>query len=406
MINVSKIRNDFPMLKNKMHGKPLIYLDNAATTFKPKCVIDAVVNYYENLGANAHRGDYDLSHDVDVAYESVRNKVGKLINCDAKEVVFTSGASGAINTVAYGLEEFINEGDEILLSEAEHASNVLPWFNIAHRKGAVIKYIPLTSEGRITIENVKSTITSRTKLISLAHVTNVLGYTLDVKEITKVAHESNIFVVIDGAQSVPHMVIDVKDLDCDFLCFSAHKMCGPTGVGVLYGKYELLEKMQPIMLGGGMNSRFYTCGDYTLHHAPSKFEAGTPHIEGVIGFGAAIDYLESIGMENIHQYELELKKYAINKMKEIPGVKIYNESNESGVITFNYKDVFAQDIATHFNTYGIAVRAGQHCAKILTDFLKAPATVRASVSFYNTYEEIDFFIEVLKKGDEYLNAYF
>ncbi len=406
MINVSKIRNDFPMLKNKMHGKPLIYLDNAATTFKPKCVIDAVVNYYENLGANAHRGDYDLSHDVDVAYESVRNKVGKLINCDAKEVVFTSGASGAINTVAYGLEEFINEGDEILLSEAEHASNVLPWFNIAHRKGAVIKYIPLTSEGRITIENVKSTITSRTKLISLAHVTNVLGYTLDVKEIIKVAHESNIFVVIDGAQSVPHMVIDVKDLDCDFLCFSAHKMCGPTGVGVLYGKYELLEKMQPIMLGGGMNSRFYTCGDYTLHHAPSKFEAGTPHIEGVIGFGAAIDYLESIGMENIHQYELELKKYAINKMKEIPGVKIYNESNESGVITFNYKDVFAQDIATHFNTYGIAVRAGQHCAKILTDFLKAPATVRASVSFYNTYEEIDFFIEVLKKGDEYLNAYF
>lgn len=406
MINVSKIRNDFPMLKNKMHGRPLIYLDNAATTFKPKCVIDAVVNYYENLGANAHRGDYDLSHDVDVAYESVRNKVGKLINCDAKEVVFTSGASGAINTVAYGLEEFINEGDEILLSEAEHASNVLPWFNIAHRKGAVIKYIPLTSEGRITIENVKSTITSRTKLISLAHVTNVLGYTLDVKEITKVAHESNIFVVIDGAQSVPHMVIDVKDLDCDFLCFSAHKMCGPTGVGVLYGKYELLEKMQPIMLGGGMNSRFYTCGDYTLHHAPSKFEAGTPHIEGVIGFGAAIDYLESIGMENIHQYELELKKYAINKMKEIPGVKIYNESNESGVITFNYKDVFAQDIATHFNTYGIAVRAGQHCAKILTDFLKAPATVRASVSFYNTYEEIDFFIEVLKKGDEYLNAYF
>ena len=406
MINVSKIRNDFPMLKNKMHGKPLIYLDNAATTFKPKCVIDAVVNYYENLGANAHRGDYDLSHDVDVAYESVRNKVGKLINCDAKEVVFTSGASGAINTVAYGLEEFINEGDEILLSEAEHASNVLPWFNIAHRKGAVIKYIPLTSEGRITIENVKSTITSRTKLISLAHVTNVLGYTLDVKEITKVAHESNIFVVIDGAQSVPHMVIDVKDLDCDFLCFSAHKMCGPTGVGVLYGKYELLEKMQPIMLGGGMNSRFYTCGDYTLHHAPSKFEAGTPHIEGVIGFGAAIDYLESIGMENIHQYELELKKYSVNKMKEITGVKIYNESNESGVITFNYKDVFAQDIATHFNTYGIAVRAGQHCAKILTDFLNAPATVRASVSFYNTYEEIDFFIEVLKKGDEYLNAYF
>lgn len=406
MINVSKIRKDFPMLSNTMHGKPLIYLDNAATTFKPNCVIEAVTKYYTNYSGNAHRGDYDLAHDVDVAYEGVRNKVAKLIGCEAKEVVFTSGASSSLNTVAYGLEEFVNEGDEILLTEAEHASNVLPWFKVAHTRKAVIKYIPLTSEGRLTIENVEKMITEKTKIIAVAQITNVLGYEVDIKSIAKIAHQKDIYVVVDGAQSVPHMKINVKDLDCDFLCFSAHKMCGPTGVGVLYGKYDLLEKINPIMLGGGMNSRFYTCGDYSLHHAPSKFEAGTPHIEGVLGFGAAIDYLLEIGMDNIHEYELNLKKYAVSKLKEIDGIKIYNESNESGVITFNYKDIFAQDMATHYNTYGIAVRAGQHCAKILLDFLKTPATIRASISFYNTIEEIDYFIEITKKGDEYLNAYF
>lgn len=406
MINVEEIRRDFPMLSKTMQGKPLIYLDNAATTFKPQCVIDAVTSYYTDFNANCHRGDYDLSHDVDVAYESVRGKVGKFINCLDKEVVFTSGASESLNIVANGVGQWLKQGDEILLNEAEHASNILPWFMVAQATGAIIKYIPLNKEGRLTAENLKNTITEKTKVVSLAHVTNVLAYTIDIKEICKVAHEYGALVVVDGAQSIAHMKVDVKDLDCDFYCFSAHKMLGPTGVGVLYGKYDLLEKMNPLMMGGGMNSRFYSCGSYSLHHAPSKFEAGTPNIEGVIGFGAAIDYLSNIGMDNIHEYEHSLKQYAISKLKEIPNIVIYNETNESGVITFNNKNVFAQDLATHFNSYGIAVRAGQHCAKILMNFLGTVATVRASISFYNTKEEIDKFIEVCKKGDEYLDAFF
>ena len=406
MINVEEIRRDFPMLSNTMQGKPLIYLDNAATTFKPKCVIDAVTSYYTTFNANCHRGDYDLSHDVDVAYEEVRSKVGKFINCLDKEVVFTSGASASLNIVANGVGQWLKQGDEILLNEAEHASNILPWFMVAQATGAIIKYIPLNKEGRLTVENLKNTITEKTKVVSLAHVTNVLAYTIDIKEICKVAHEYGALVVVDGAQSIAHMKVDVKDLDCDFYCFSAHKMLGPTGVGVLYGKYDLLDKMNPLMMGGGMNSRFYSCGSYSLLHAPRKFEAGTPNIEGVIGFGAAIDYLSKIGMENIHEYEHNLKQYAISKLKEIPNIVIYNETNESGVITFNNKNVFAQDLATHFNSYGIAVRAGQHCAKILMNFLGTVATVRASISFYNTKEEIDKFIEVCKKGDEYLDAFF
>ena len=406
MINVEEIRRDFPMLKQTMQGKPLVYLDNAATTFKPQAVIDAVCNYYTNFNANCHRGDYDLSHDVDVAYEGVRTKVGKFINCLDKEVVFTSGASESLNIVANGLGQWLEEGDEILLNEAEHASNVLPWFLVAQATKAVIKYIPLDKEGRLTPENLRKTITNKTKVVSLAHVTNVLAYTIDIKEVCKIAHEFGAYVVVDGAQSIAHLEVDVKDLDCDFYCFSAHKMLGPTGVGVLYGKYDLLEKMNPLMMGGGMNSRFYTCGEYSLHHAPSKFEAGTPNIEGVIGFGAAIDYLTNIGMKNIHEYEHNLKQYAISKLKEIPNIVIYNENSESGVITFNNTNVFAQDLATHFNSYGIAVRAGQHCAKILMDFLGTVATVRASISFYNTKEEIDKFIEVCKKGDEYLDAFF
>ena len=406
MINVEEIRRDFPMLKQTMQGQPLVYLDNAATTFKPQCVIDAVTNYYTNFTANCHRGDYDLSHDVDVAYEGVRSKVAKFINCLDKEVAFTSGASESLNIVAHGVGQWLKEGDEILLNEAEHASNILPWFMVAQEKKAIIKYIPLDEEGRLTVENVKKTITDKTKVISLAHVTNVLAFTIDVKEISKIAHEVGAYVVVDGAQSIAHMEVDVKDLDCDFYCFSAHKMLGPTGVGVLYGKYDLLEKMNPLMMGGGMNSRFYSCGDYSLHHAPSKFEAGTPNIEGVIGFGAAIDYLSKIGMKNIHEYEHKLKEYAIAKLKEIPNIIIYNENSESGVITFNNENIFAQDLATHFNSYGIAVRAGQHCAKILMNYLGTVATVRASISFYNTKEEVDKFIEVCKKGDEYLNAFF
>lgn len=407
MFDVNKIRKDFPMLNKQIHGKKVIYLDNAATTLKPQSVIDAVSYYYTDLGANAHRGDYDLSHDVDVCYEDARKKVAKFINADYKEVFFTSGASMSLNSVVYGIsEQYLKEDDEVLITQAEHASNVLPWFKMQQEKKISIGYIPLDEEGRLTVENVKKAITSKTKVISVAHVTNVLGYCADIKAICEVAHQHNILVVVDGAQSVPHLKVDVKDLDCDFLCFSGHKMCGPTGIGVVYGKYALLEKLPPLMMGGGMNSRFDTCGDYMLVKPPHKFEAGTPHIEGAIGLGAAVDYLMNLGMENIQQYEKELHDYAIKKMKEIDGVKIYNEHGDTGVITFNYKDVFAQDIASHLNKYGVCVRAGQHCAKILMDYLGTTATVRMSTYFYNTYEEVDAFVEALKKGDDYLDAFF
>ena len=404
MLDVLKIRKDFPMLN---HKEKVIYLDNAATTLKPQSVIDAVTYYYTDLGANAHRGDYDLSHNVDMAYEGARKKVAKFLNAEVNEVVFTSGASASLNNVVYGVTEaFLNEGDEVLITQAEHASNVLPWFKVAHDKGIEIGYIPLSEEGRLTVENVEKAITPKTRVVSIAHVTNVLGYIADVKKIAKVCHKHNILLIVDGAQSVPHIPVDVKDLDCDFLCFSGHKMCGPTGIGVMFGKYDLLDKMTPLMMGGGMNARFDTCGDYSLVKPPHKFEAGTPHIEGAIGLGAAVDYLMNIGMENILNYEQELHEYAIKRMKEIPGVKIYNETGDTGVITFNYKDVFAQDIASLLNKYKICVRSGQHCAKILMDFLGTTATCRMSTYFYNTKEEIDEFIEALKKGDDYLDAFF
>ena len=403
MLDVKSIRKDFPLLQNRN----VIYLDNAATTLKPQSVIDAVTYYYTNLGANSHRGDYDLSHDVDVAYEDARAKVAKFINSEVNEVVFTSGASASLNNAIYGVTQtFLHEGDEVLITTAEHASNVLPWFKMQQTNGIKIGYIPLDDEGRLTASNVKKSITKNTKVISIAHVTNVLGYIADVKEICKVAHEHNILVIVDGAQSVPHIPVDVKDLDCDFLCFSGHKMCGPTGIGVMFGKYELLDKIQPLMMGGGMNARFDTCGDYSLVKPPHKFEAGTPHIEGAIGLGAACDYLMNIGMNNIQKYEKELHDYAIKRMKEVDGVKIYNEHGDTGVIAFNYKDVFAQDISSHLNKYNICVRAGNHCAKILMHFLKTTATVRMSTYFYNTKDEVDAFVEALKKGDDFLDAFF
>jgi len=407
MFDVYKVREDFPILKRTMQGKPLIYLDNAATTLKPQCVIDAVTHYYTYLGANAHRGDYDLSHDVDVAYEDARKTVAKFLNANSNEIVFTSGASASLNTVAYALsEKYLNEGDEVLLTQAEHASNVLPWFKIEHDKKIHIGYIPLDNIGRLTPENVVKAITPKTKIISIAQVTNVLGYNADIKAICKIAHEHGLIVSVDGAQSAPHMPIDVKDLDCDFYSFSGHKMCGPTGVGVLYGKYELLDQLNPLMMGGGMNTRFDTCGDYLLQKPPLKFEAGTQNIEGAIGLAAAIRYIEKLGMQNIHDYELKLRSYAIEKMKKIPEIILYNEFGESGVITFNIRDVFAQDAASHFNKNGICVRAGNHCAKILMEYLGTPATVRCSISFYNTKEEIDAFIEACKNGGDFLDAFF
>lgn len=408
MFDVNQVRQDFPMLNGKMmHNHPLIYLDNGATTLKPQPVIQAVCDYLSHYSGNAHRGDYDLSHEVDEQYENARQITKEFINAKrVEEIVFTSGSTDSLNLVAYGYgETHLHSGDEILLTVAEHASNTLPWFNVADETGAIIRYIELDEEGRLTLENVKKTMSDRTRLIAIAEVTNVLGYEAPIREICEYAHERGVVVVVDGAQSVPHKPTDVQVSDVDFLVFSGHKMCGPTGVGVLYGKYELLCETRPTRLGGGSNSRYNSCGVVTLKNPPYKFEAGTPNIEGVIGLGAALTYLQSLGMEHIRQYEEELRDYCISKMKSLDNLEIYNESSK-GAIAFNIKGVFSQDAASLFNTYGIAVRAGQHCAKILDEFLKVSTTLRVSFYFYNTKEEIDRFIEVCKKGDDFLDAFF
>lgn len=408
MFDVYKIRKDFPMLENKtQQGHDLIYFDSAATTFKPYSVIKASDEYYLNENANSHRGDYDLAFKVDQKVDEVRTKVAKFINANKEEVVFTSGTSMSINQIAFGYGiKYMTENDEILLTEAEHASNVLPWFKVKEITHCKINYIPLNKEGRLTVEAVKSAITKNTKIVALAQITNVLAFLADIKEIAKVVHEHGAILVVDGAQSVPHMKIDVKDLDCDFLSFSAHKMCGPTGIGVLYGKYDLLRKTDPFMSGGGNNARFDMCGNVAFLEPPAKFEAGTMNLAGIYGLGAAIDYLNNLGMENIEKYEAELRKYAINKLKTLQNVIIYNENAEGSIITINVKDVFAQDEASYLNSKGICVRSGEHCAKILHEFLHTVATVRISFYFYNTKEEIDSLYEALKTGGDFLDAYF
>ncbi len=407
---IKKIRSDFPMLNpnKKMQGKPLVWLDNASTTFKPKQVIDAINYYYTDATSNSHRGDYDLCFAMDKVVMETREVVASFINSKKTEIVFTSGTTASINLVAYGYAmKYLKEGDEILLTEAEHASNVLPWYKVKEVKGCNIGFIPLDEDGRLSVENVKASINEKTKIIAIAQVTNVLGFVAPIKEIAKLCHEKGIILVVDGAQSVPHMKIDVKDLDCDFLSFSGHKLCGPTGIGVLYGKYELLEKMDPFMSGGGNNVKFDMCGDASFLEPPMRFEAGTQNLEGIIGLKAAIEYISALGMDNINEHERELKKYCVEKLKKTGVVTIYNEDSEAGIVTFNVDGVFAQDAATYFNSRGIAVRSGQHCAKILNDFLKTVATVRASFYFYTTKEEIDCLVEAVKKcKGEYLNAYF
>lgn len=409
MFDVKKVRQDFAMFRNysKMQGQPLVFLDNASTTFKPDIVVKEINKYLQEETSNSHRGDYDLCYNVDVKVATTRKNVAKFINANENEVVFTSGTTMSLNMVAFGYAfKYLNKGDEILLSYEEHASNLLPWFKLQELKGVVIKYVPLDKEGRITLNNVKSQISDKTKLISLAHISNVLGYKIDIKGICEYAHKKGIVVSLDGAQSVPHIKVDVKNLDVDFMSFSAHKMCGPTGIGVLYGKTELLEKMDPTFLGGGMNVNFYTDGTYKCLPAPAKFEAGTLNLEGIYGLDAAVKYLSSLGMDNIEKHEKELREYAIKEMAKVPNIVIYNKNADSGIITFNIKGVFAQDLATYLNSKGLALRSGQHCAKILPTFLGELATVRASFYFYTTKEDIDALVKALMKGGDFLDAYF
>lgn len=390
MLDVNKIREDFPMFKNT----DVVYLDNAATTFKPQTVIDAVNNYYTKSSVNVHRGDYELSYQVSNEYEETRKVVGDFINAKPNEIVFTSGASASLNLVAYGYgRKFLKKGDVILSTEAEHASNILPWFKVCEETGAVIEFIPLTEQGECTIESFKKVMNDKVKVVAMANVSNVLGYIQPMQEICEIAHKYGAIVVCDGAQSVPHIPCDVQEWGVDFLAFSAHKMCGPTGIGVLYGKYEYLQMMDPFMLGGGSNARFDICGNILLKDAPYKFEAGTPAIEGVLGLKAAVEYLSSVGMENVRAYEKELRTYAVGLLKEFKNIKIYNADAETGIITFNVDGVFAQDAASYLSSKGIAVRSGNHCAKILIEVIQASETIRSSIYFYNTKEEIEQFVK-------------
>lgn len=391
------VLRDFPML-----NKDIIYLDNGATTFKPQCVIDAIIDYYSNYTANAHRGDYNISLKVDMAYEGTRDKVQKFINAKHREeIIFTSGATDSLNLIVNGFfEHLLERGDEVIISDSEHASNVLPWFRLAKNKGIVIKYVPLDSNFHVTIDAIKRTVSAKTKVISLAEITNVVGDIRPIDEITKFAHENNIFVVVDGAQSVPHKKTDVQKSDVDFLVFSSHKMCGPTGVGVLYGKQELLEDVEPVNMGGGMNESFDNEFSIYLKDLPTRLEAGTPNIAGVIGFGRAIDYLESIGMDNIFYHEITLKKYLVGRLEKIKHIDVINEECDSGIVAFNVDGIFPQDVAIYLDKYNICVRAGNHCAKILKKSIGVKNTVRASLYFYNTKDDIDALVELLKDKDK------
>lgn len=384
-------RNDFRMLDNN-----IIYFDNGATTFKPNCVLDAIVEYYSNYTSNAHRGDYNTSLIVDTKYEETRNKVKEFINAKRyEEIIFTSNTTQSLNMIINGyFKEYLKDNDEVLITKVEHASNILPWFNITNN----VKYIELEN-GLVTLNNVIKAITSNTKVISLSHITNTLGDTRPIKEITEYAHKNNILVVIDGAQSVPHIKVDVQDLDIDFLAFSAHKMCGPTGVGILYGKYELLDKLTPQNLGGGMNISFECDTNFKCKSLPFRLEAGTPNIEGVLAFSKAIDYLNNIGIDVINKYILDLRSYAISKLSTLNNIEIYNKDIESTTILFNVKGVFSQDVAVYLNKYNICVRAGDHCAKLLKEEIHTTNTCRISLYFYNTKEEIDRLVEVLNNNN-------
>ncbi len=393
-------REDFDILKTN-----IIYFDNGATSFKPNIVKEKIMEYYSLYTANAHRGDYKNSMIVDQKYEETRRKVKEFINArEDSEIVFTSGTTEGLNMIVFGyFKNVLKKGDEVLLTESEHASNILPWFVLAKELGIVIRYIPLNENNEVTIEAVKNSITPKTKVISLAHITNVVGDLRPIKEIAEIAHDNGILVVLDAAQSIAHKKIDVRDLDVDFMAFSGHKMYGPTGIGVLYAKFSLLDKLKPLYYGGGMNAIFTKDGYIELREIPTRLEAGTTNIEGIIGLGACIDYLNMIGMDNISKYEHELREYLIDKLKKLDFIEIYNENNKGAIVAFNIKGVFAQDTAVYLDKYNICIRAGNHCAKILNNVFNVNNTCRISLSFYNTKEEVDLLINVLKNSRNIYN---
>lgn len=390
---VETLRQDFPMLKNSDH----IYFDSAATSFKPESVINTVLEYYTHYSYNVGRSDYMAAFNVEKKVNEARADVARFINAKPDEIVFTSGATDSLNLLAfsYGLSN-LKQGDVILTSKAEHASNILPWFKVSEITGAKIEYIELEEDGKLTLEAFKKAMHKDVKVVTLAAITNVLGTIVPLKEITAYAHEYDAIVICDGAQSVAHMPTDVNDSDVDFLVFSGHKMLAPTGVGVLYGKSEQLDKMEPYFQGGGSNARYNAQGEISYKRAPYKFESGTPPVEAILGLSPAIKYLETVGLSNIHAYEQSLVSYMLEEMKALDHVEVYNPNSEVGIVSFNVKGIFSQDVSTYLDTQGVQVRSGHHCSKILSDVIGASDTVRASMYFYNTFEEIDKFIEVLK----------
>ena len=409
-MNIQDIRKQFPILDQEVNGKPLVYLDSSATSQKPLQVIKAIEKYYCEINSNVHRGVHTLGTRATDAYEGAREKVRKFINAKStQEVIFTRGTTTSINTVAASYAAAnVKEGDEIVITYMEHHSNIIPWQQVARRTGAQLKYIPLLSDGTISLDDVRATITPNTKVVSVMQVSNVLGVINPVKEIAQIAHENDAVMVVDGAQSAPHMKIDVQDLDCDFLAFSGHKMCGPTGIGVLYGKKQLLEKMEPIEFGGEMID-FVHLYESTWKELPWKFEGGTPIIAGAVGLGAAIDFLNEVGLDNIAEHEHKLAAYALEKMSTVEGMTIYgplDAAKRAGLVTFNISDVHPHDVATVLDAEGIAVRAGHHCAQPLMRWLKATATARASFYLYNTEEDIDKLVEGLVKTKEYFSDVF
>lgn len=403
MINPD-IKKQFPILNQKINGHPLVYLDSAATSQKPLSVIEKLNEYYHGYNSNVHRGVHTLGNMATDAYEGAREKVRKFINAKStQEIIFTRGTTTALNLVAasYG-REHAKSGDEIVITYMEHHSNVIPWQQVCKSTGATLKYIPLEENGTISLERVRETITPKTKIVSMMQVSNVLGVINPIKEVAKIAHKNGAIMVVDAAQSAPHIKVDVQDLDADFLAFSGHKMCGPTGIGVLYGKKALLEEMEPIEFGGEMID-FVGLQESTWKELPWKFEGGTPIIAGAIGLGTAIDFLNEVGMENIAAHEHEITKYAYEKMSTIPGLTIYGPSPEerAGVITFILDDVHPHDLATVLDSFGVAVRAGHHCAQPLMKWLDVSATARASFYLYNTEEDVDALVDALVKTKEY-----
>ena len=399
---MNEIKKDFPVLVN---NPSLVYLDSCATSLKPKCVIDKIDEYYEKYGVNVNRGVYELSYHATCEYEETREITAKFLNAKPEEIVFTKGASNGLNLIAssYGLDN-IQEGDEIITSELEHHSNIIPWQNVAKRKNAVLKFIELDSTGRITVESFKRILTNKTKVVAITYVSNVMGYITPIKEIIDLAHSVGAVVVVDAAQAVPHMKIDVKALDVDFLAFSAHKMLGPTGFGIMYGKYDLLQKMEPIEFGGDMNDNVDL---YESHYkdAPYKFETGTPPIAEAIAFKEAIKYIENYGYDKIQKTEKELTRYAVEELLKIPNVTVYNPTVETGTIAFNINNVHPHDAATFFDQEHIALRAGHHCAQLITKWLECVGTLRACFYLYNDLEDAKKFVEAVKGAAEYFKEW-